>query len=76
MDASTTYFKYLKYLNTKHKINALEIGTGSGLFLVFKKLGFPVMGLNHPNKQFISKKKFEKNIINGMLEETKIRRIF
>ena len=38
LDASTTYFKYLKkYLNTKHKINALEIGTGSGLFLIFLK---------------------------------------
>ena len=46
--------KYLKkYLNTKHKINALEIGTGVVYFYFLKKLGFSkVMGVE-PSKQAI-----------------------
>lgn len=80
LDASTTYIKYLKkYLSTNHKINALEIGTGSGLFLIFlKKLGFSkVIGVE-PSKQAIllAKKNLRKNIINGMFEETKIKKEF
>ncbi len=80
LDASTTYLKYLKkYLNTKYKINALEIGTGNGLFLIFlKKLGFSkVIGVE-PSKQAIllAKNNLRKNIINGMFEETKIKKEF
>ena len=55
LDASKTYFKYLKkYLKTKERNNALEIGTGNGIFLFFlKKLGFTnVVGIE-PSKEAI-----------------------
>jgi 2-polyprenyl-3-methyl-5-hydroxy-6-metoxy-1,4-benzoquinol methylase len=80
LDASQTYFKYLKtYLKLKLRKNALEIGTGSGIFLSYlKKLGFiNVIGVE-PSKKAISlaNKKIKKNILNGMFEEIKVKKNF
>ncbi len=80
LDASQTYFKYLKRnLKLEARNNALEIGTGSGVFLSFlKKLGFvKVIGVEPSEKAInLADKKIKRKIINGMFEETKIKKNF
>jgi len=79
-DASKTYFEYLKKnLKIKKRNNALEIGTGNGVFLVFlKKLGFSSAIGVEPSKEaiFLASNKVKKKIVHGMFEEIKIRRNF
>ena len=80
LDASQTYFEYLKgNLKLKIRNNALEIGTGSGIFLYYlKKLGFvKVFGIE-PSKKAINlaDKEIKKKILNGMFEETKVKKNF
>jgi len=78
LSASKTYFEYLKKnLKIKNKDNALEIGTGNGVFLSFlKKIRFKnVLGIE-PSKNAIlhSSNYLKKNIVYGMFEETKIKK--
>jgi len=80
LDASKTYFEYLKKnLKIKKRNNALEIGTGNGVFLVFlKKLGFSSAVGIEPSKEaiFLASSKIKKKIIHGMFEEIKIKKNF
>jgi 2-polyprenyl-3-methyl-5-hydroxy-6-metoxy-1,4-benzoquinol methylase len=80
LDASTTYFKYLKKnLKIKKKNNALDIGTGNGIFLTFlKKLGFHRSVGIEPSREAIFKasNKVGKKIVHGMFEEIEIKKNF
>lgn len=80
MDASKTYFEYLKKnLKLKKRNNALEIGTGNGVFLMFlKKLGFSNTVGIEPSKEAIvqASNKMKKKIVHGMFEEIQIEKNF
>jgi SAM-dependent methyltransferase len=75
-DAARTYFKYLKpYFSNKSA--ALEIGSGTGIFLKFlKKNGFKkIVGIEPSNSAIkLSDVKIRSKIIKGVFENIKIKK--
>ena len=75
-DAASTYFEYLKPYFL-HKSRALEIGSGTGIFLeLLRQSGFKKIVGIEPSLSAIklSNSKIRKNIINGVYENIKIKK--